>query len=69
MKKHDDNLAALYKIFNPTKTDFFFIQFGAGFIFELRNDTKGNYYVQLLLKNSKPTDPIELKPISIEGTC
>lgn len=41
--------------------------FGSGYIFELRNDTKGNHYVQVLLKNSKPNDTISITPVQIEG--
>ena len=41
--------------------------FASGFIFELRNDTKGNYYVQVLYKNNKPWEPIELTPVRVNG--
>lgn len=65
--KHDTYVAAIHKLFNPVNTTFFRPDFCSGYIFELRNDTSGNYYVQILLKNSKPSEPITLTPINIAG--
>lgn len=56
------------KILNPSKTEFFHPEFASGYIFELRNDTHGNFYVQVLLKNGKPNDPINIEPVQIEGS-
>ena len=57
----------MHKLFNPSTTEYFLPIFGSGYIFELRNDTSGNYYVQVLLKNSKPNDPISINPVKIDG--
>ena len=65
--KHDSHIEALHKMFHPSTNDFLFPNYAFGFLFELRNDSSGNYYVQVLLKNSKPLDPISISPINIDG--
>ena len=57
----------MHKLLNPSTKEFFIPDYASGFIFELRNDTGGNYYVQVLLKNTKPSDPIVIYPVQIEG--
>jgi hypothetical protein len=56
----------MQKILN-TSTVFVQPHFGSSFVFELRNDTAGNLYVQVLYKNNKYPSPIELKPVAIYG--
>lgn len=57
----------MYKIMNPSATNFTIPEYASGYIFELRNDTKGNFYVKILFKNSKLSDPIAIEPVKIEG--
>ena len=64
--KHDSNIVALQKLLNTT-TKFKQPNYVSSFVFELRNDTKGAYYVQVLYKDQKPSDPIVLTPVAING--
>ena len=66
--KHDTYMAGLQKIFYMSSTNFTIPDFASSYVYELRNDTRGNYYVQMLFKNNKAYDPITLTPIAIEGS-
>jgi len=63
--KHDTYVAAMQKLLN-TSTIFAQPKYVSGFIFELRNDSIGNYYVQVLQKNetSENVAPI---PVNVYG--
>ncbi|RNA32693.1 lysosomal acid phosphatase isoform X1 [Brachionus plicatilis] len=41
--------------------------FGAAMLFELRNDSNNNYYVQIKYKNNKNNEATQLNTLSIEG--
>lgn len=66
--KHDTYVSAVQKILN-TSDVFVQPEYVSGYIFELRNDTSGNFYVQVLYKNNKPNDPITFEPVTIYGNC
>lgn len=63
--KHDNALAGLQKLLG-TSDEFSNPNFASAYIFELRKDEDGNYYVRLLHKNNKyPEEEIELTPVSV----
>lgn len=59
-------MAGMQKILN-TSTSFVQPNFASGFVFELRNDSSGNHYVQVLYKNNRFPDPDELNPVTVYG--
>ncbi|CAF0770893.1 unnamed protein product [Brachionus calyciflorus] len=63
---HDNYVSGMQKILN-TSTNFVQPNFASGFVFELRNDTSGNYYIQVLYKNNKPWEPDHLTPVKVNG--
>ena len=65
-QKHDNYVAGLQKLLN-TSTQFLQPDFTSGFVFELRKDAAGNYYVQVFYKNNKANDPISLTQVTVYG--
>jgi hypothetical protein len=61
-------LQGLSKLLNltyyPTLTQF---SFGAALIFELRQDVKGLFYIQILAKNNSMNQPISLKTLRMDN--
>lgn len=64
--KHDNYIAGMQKLLN-TSTNFVQPDFASGFVFELRQDSNGTYYVRVLFKNNKASEPIALNPVAIDG--
>jgi hypothetical protein len=65
--KQESHLYGLSKLLNftfyPSLTQF---SFGAALIFELRQDIKGLYYVQILAKNNSMNQPISLRTLHMD---
>ena len=64
--KHDTYTLGLEKLLNTS----ILVQpnFAASFVFELRCDQEGNYFVKVLFKDDLyPIEPIKLKPVTVYG--
>jgi hypothetical protein len=65
---NDNYITAMHNLLNISGHRVEHPPFGAGYIFELRQDAKGNAYIQILYKNNTNINGnFTLHPVQIEG--